>query len=108
MGRERNFATAIEVIKQCRQCDRNWSSQGIDARLKRSRDAAAQCARQEAFGPKVLGECTGEEPSSPQVAICEGVAGAGFRVALEFVGLLLVGKGNVGHKTPGAELRCVR
>jgi len=29
MGRERKFATAIEAIKQCRQCDRHRSSQGI-------------------------------------------------------------------------------
>ena len=90
VGRERNFATAIEAIRQCRQCDRNRSWQRVGARLRQSPDAAAHCSGQEAFGPKVLGECTGEEPSSPQVTICEGVAGAGFQVALEFVGLLLV------------------
>jgi hypothetical protein len=38
----------------------------------------------------------------------EGVAGAGFQIALEFVGGLFVGKGNVGDEAPRFELRSVR
>jgi hypothetical protein len=38
----------------------------------------------------------------------EGVAGAGFQIALEFSGRLFVGKSDVGDEAPRFELRRVR
>jgi len=44
----------------------------------------------------------------PQTPVREGVAGAGFEIALEFGCLLFVGEGDIGDEVPGFELRGVR
>jgi hypothetical protein len=40
----------------------------------------------------------------PQTSIREGVARAGFQIALESGCLLFVGEGNIGDEVPGFEL----